>query len=401
MWCTTTGNSNFIVHRHKYANIDVINKYGLVYTVEGSDKDLKPILLTAHQDVVPVEDATFDEWDHPPFDGYYDKREGYLYGRGTADDKSAITGLRSALEALLFQDDYDPRRTVILAFGFDHECSGDRGAGEIARHILQKYGEDGIAVILDEGGAGLQQVDNTLYALPAVYEKGYMDIWFNLSMLGGDSYTPPPHSAIDIMSEIVTTLEQSQFDPKIEWNSPVHQCLTCFAWYSPHIYPDLTRAIRQGDLNGAAKFLAQLSLQTQYLVQTLQAVDVISGGQKTDALPEHVNLGVSHGLAPQDNVGSVENGAVQLLQSVVNKYNLRFEPFEDDDDYNGFLTSKGLSRKADKLGPISGTLNLEARRKYFPAAPAPTSGHVWDIFAGTIRYTWVGNLRMRFRLREL
>lgn len=161
---------------HCYTSPQVINKHGLVYTVPGSDEDLKPILLTAHQDIVPVDDETLDEWTYPPFEGHYDQRTGYLYGRGTADDKSALTGLMSALEALLAQEDYDPRRTVILAFGFDHEISGERGAGEIAKHLLKKYGEDGIAFILDEGGSGLQQVDNTLYALPAVYEKGYLDV---------------------------------------------------------------------------------------------------------------------------------------------------------------------------------------------------------------------------------
>ncbi|CEI62564.1 hypothetical protein FVEN_g5102 [Fusarium venenatum] len=340
---------------HKYTTPDVINEYGLVYTFQGSDNDLQPILLTAHQDVVPVNEDTFHDWDHPPFDGYYDQRNGYIYGRGTADDKSAITGLMSALEALLSQDDYNSRRTVILAFGFDHECSGNHGAGEIAKFLEQKYGEDGIAVILDKGGAELQQIDSVLYALPAVYEKGYMDIWFNLTVPGGDSFTPPPHTAISIMSEIVTNLEQSQFDPKVEWNGP---------------------------------FLAKLSPETQYLVQTSQSVDLVTGGKRVDALLEHVSLGVSHGLAPQDKAGSIEHGVVQLVQSIVNKYNLRFEPFEDDNDYDDYLLTEGLAREARKQGSSSGTLNVEAMRKYFPAAPAPTSGRVWDIFAGTVGYTW-------------
>ncbi|CAF3566390.1 hypothetical protein FGSG_03967 [Fusarium graminearum PH-1] len=373
---------------HEYTAPDVVNKFGLVYTIQGSDKDLQPILLTAHQDVVPVDKETLDEWDYPPFSGYYDGRTGYLYGRGAADDKSAITGLMSAVEALLSQDDYNPRRTIILAFGFDHECSGNRGAAEIAKYLEKQYGQDGIAVILDEGGAGLQQIDNVLYALPAVYEKGYMDIWFNLTVPGGDSFAPPPHTAIGVMSEIVTTLEQSQFDPKVERDGPVHQGLTCFARYSPNAFPELTRSIIRGDLNGAARFLAKLSPETQYLVQTSQSADLVTGGKRIDALPEHVSLGVSHGLAPQDTVGSIEHGVVQLVQNIVNKYNLRFEPFEDDDDYDDYLTSEGLTRKARQQGSSSGTLNVEAMRKYFPAVPAPTSGRVWDIFAGTVRYTW-------------
>ncbi|PTD07124.1 Carboxypeptidase S [Fusarium culmorum] len=270
----------------------------------------------------------------------------------------------SAVEALLSQDDYNPRRTAILAFGFDHECSGNLGAAEIAKYLEKQYGQNGIAVILDEGGAGLQQIEDVLYALPA----------FNLTGHGGDSFAPPPHTAIGIVSEIVTTLEQSQFDPKVERNGPVHQGLTCFARYSPNAFPELTRSIIRGRSQRSCSFPGKA---------TSQSADLVTGGKRIDALPEHVSLGVSHGLAPQDTVGSIEHGVVQLVQNIVNKYNLRFEPFEDDDDYDDYLTSEGLARKARQQGSSSGTLNVEAMRKYFPAAPAPTSGRVWDIFAGT------------------
>jgi Gly-Xaa carboxypeptidase len=77
--------------RYKYATVETINRFGLVYTIEGSKKDLAPILLTAHQDVVPVEEETLDRWEHPPFDAYWDEDGGYVWGRGTSDDKSAIT----------------------------------------------------------------------------------------------------------------------------------------------------------------------------------------------------------------------------------------------------------------------------------------------------------------------
>lgn len=109
-----------------------------MYTIKGSDTSLKPILLTAHQDVVPVANETLDSWEHPPFDAFYNETTGYLYGRGASDDKSAITALMSAMEALLSQEDYKPRRTVVFAFGFDEECSGPRGAASIAKHLEER-----------------------------------------------------------------------------------------------------------------------------------------------------------------------------------------------------------------------------------------------------------------------
>src|ERR1700722_14096944 len=45
----------------------------------------KPLLLLAHSDVVPVERS---QWTVDPFSG--ENRNGYLYGRGTEDDKSLL-----------------------------------------------------------------------------------------------------------------------------------------------------------------------------------------------------------------------------------------------------------------------------------------------------------------------
>ena len=47
-----------------------------------SDKSLKPIVLMAHLDEVPVPEPTYKRWTHPPFDGHVDK-DGWIWGRGS------------------------------------------------------------------------------------------------------------------------------------------------------------------------------------------------------------------------------------------------------------------------------------------------------------------------------
>lgn len=372
-----------------------MNEFGLVYTVQGSDSSLQPILLTAHQDVVPVAEETLNEWDYPPFCGHYDESSGYLYGRGASDDKSAITALMSAMEALLSQEDYYPRRTTIFAFGFDEECSGPRGAATISKHLQHRYHEDGIAIILDEGGAGIQAIGDTIYALPAVYEKGYLDVWFDISVNGGHSSTPTPHTSIGMMSEIVVALESSPFEPQIIEDGPIHEALICFTEYSPDVFPPLTDSIKNGDLYQAARLLAQVQRETQYFIQTSQAVDWIAGGQKINSLPEFTTLGVNHRFAPQDSIGSIQHRIVDLVQETVKKYNLTLDAFEGDEDYERYLHSLGKTPEGRNNSmhstwePIyDGKLQIEARKRSYITPQSPTKGAVWDTFAGTVRYTY-------------
>ncbi|KAI0442958.1 hypothetical protein F4803DRAFT_517419 [Xylaria telfairii] len=378
---------------HEHATVDIVNRFGLVYTVAGSDEGLAPILLTAHQDVVPVESETLDDWDYPPFDATYNEKDGYLYGRGASDGKSAITALMSAMEALLSQEGYQPQRSVIYAFGFDEECSGYRGAGEISKYLEERYGEGGIAVILDEGGAGLESLGDTLYALPAVYEKGYLDVWFNLSVIGGHSSTPPPNTAIGIMAEIATALESNPFEPKIMRDGPVHQALVCLARYSPYALPELTNIIYHDDLRTAARYLARLSPETQYSIQTSQAVDWISGGQKINALPEFVTMGINHRYAPQDSIGGIQYRIVQLVEQIVSNYDIRLQAFEDDEDYAQYLAANGIPSQGENARRLwnpkyNGKLVIESGKRSYITPQSPTSGPIWDTFAGTVRHTF-------------
>lgn len=136
---------------HTDLKFEKVNTHGLLYTWQGSDKTLKPLLLMAHQDVVPVPDATVDAWTHPPFSGYYDGK--FIWGRGSSDCKNQLIAVMETIELFLAAD-FKPKRTIVVAFGFDEEISGREGAGHLAPFLIERYGENGIAAIVDEG-AGL------------------------------------------------------------------------------------------------------------------------------------------------------------------------------------------------------------------------------------------------------
>lgn len=369
---------------HGRFTLEKVNTFGLVYTLAGSDPTLKPVMLTAHQDVVPVADAS--TWTHPPFDAYYDGT--WLWGRGASDDKNSMTALLSAIETLLSEPGFSARRTILLAFGFDEECSGVKGAGSIAAHLNKTYGPDSLAIVLDEGGMGLQQIDDVLYALPAVMEKGHVDIWFSLHVQGGHSSVPFPHTGIGIMSEMVVALESNPYEPLLIKNSPIYNHYVCQARYSPQAEPEVTRLLQEGDLETLARELASQDRPTNFRLQTSQAVDYIGGGQKINAMPEVISLGVNYRVAPQDSIGKVMHNVVKYTTPIAKKYGIKIEAFEADDEYQSYVDETGSEVEPTYEVDYNATLVLTSSQKTLVAPVSPSDDEVWDVFSGTIQHAF-------------
>jgi len=152
---------------HQALELERINHYSLLYRWPGKSPDKDPILLLAHQDVVPPN----GEWERPPFSGAIE--EGVIWGRGALDDKVSILAILEAVE-LLLGSGFTPDRTVYLAFGHDEEIDGQNGARAMAE--LLKERNIRFAFALDEGspiGLGLVPGLEVPVSLIGTAEKGY------------------------------------------------------------------------------------------------------------------------------------------------------------------------------------------------------------------------------------
>src|SRR5579863_4022817 len=78
----------------------------------------KPILLLAHTDVV---EAKREDWSMDPFQ--FVERDGYFYGRGTADDK-AQAAIWIANLIRYKREGFKPDRDIIVALTADEEGGG-------------------------------------------------------------------------------------------------------------------------------------------------------------------------------------------------------------------------------------------------------------------------------------
>ncbi|KAE8374434.1 hypothetical protein BDV26DRAFT_43977 [Aspergillus bertholletiae] len=363
---------------HAKAKLTHVNRLGLVYTLSGNDVTLKPLLFTAHQDVVPINDAS--DWTHPPFDGYYDGT--WLWGRGASDCKNVLIGLLSVVEDLLSQD-WTPNRTVLLAFGFDEESHGFLGAGAMAEYLEEVYGKDGVEFVLDEGGMGLESVssssdDGVVYALPGVSEKGSVDIILTLSVPGGHSSVPPAHTGIGILSEIIYHLENEElFTPRLDSTHPSRKKLECQVRHSPDsVEPWLAEALQSTDhVSTAEKLASSRGDKFRYILQTSQAADLFHGGVKTNALPEHIEAVVNYRVALHQTPEQVMDRAIRIVRPIAEKFNLTLAAFPKDGrkEAEGKVNHLTLSTLTAVLSPA-------------PVSPTGTgTDAVWTRFAGVTR----------------
>jgi carboxypeptidase PM20D1 len=109
-----------------------VYEYSPVYEWSGTDASFKPVLMMAHQDVVPIDPASADKWPQSPFGGIIS--DALIRGRGTLDDKGTVMALHEVAETLLTPG-FRPKRTVYFAFGHDEEVDGREGSPKIGQWL--------------------------------------------------------------------------------------------------------------------------------------------------------------------------------------------------------------------------------------------------------------------------
>ena len=113
-------------------SLQMVADHTMLYRWEGRNAELKPILLTAHYDVVPVVPGSENDWVHPPFAG--EVADGYVWGRGSMDDKSGVIVMLEAT-TLLLKEGFRPERTVYFSYSHDEERGGITGAKGVTERL--------------------------------------------------------------------------------------------------------------------------------------------------------------------------------------------------------------------------------------------------------------------------
>lgn len=284
---------------HRTMDRTLINDLTPFLRWEGKDPSLAPVLLTGHYDVVPALEGGTSRWTHPPFGGVI--ADGYVWGRGTLDDKGAILTMMTAAETLI-ADGFQPERTIYFSFGHDEETSGYQGAGGVVDY-MQAQGLE-FEWSLDEGSMVLRGMvpgmENDVASIN-VAEKGYLTLDLTAKAEGGHSSLPPRETAVGVLSAGVAKLQAQPFPGGLTDVSA-----DFFTGMGPHFgLPErivfanqwLFKPLLESQLSG--------STGTDAMLRTTIAPTMLLGSSTENVLPQEAVATVNFRIHPRDTVESV------------------------------------------------------------------------------------------------
>jgi len=286
---------------HAVLRREVVGDLSLLYTWQGSDPAAQPMLLMAHQDVVPIAPGTEKSWAVDPFAGVV--RDGFVWGRGAWDDKGNLIAQMEAVE-MLVASGYQPRRTVYLVFGADEEVAGERGAARIAA-LLKERGVR-LSMVIDEGlliTEGIMPGLSKPAAIIGIAEKGYLSVVLRLPATPGHSSMPPPKgtSAIAMMSAALKRVDDEQLPAGIRGIAA-----EMFDTLAPEM-DGLSRVALSNRwlLGPIVQKQLEAGASTNALLRTTTALTMVNAGNADNVLPGQVEATVNYRMLPGDSAASI------------------------------------------------------------------------------------------------
>lgn len=333
---------------HKTMKREVIGDASLLYTWLGKDPSLEPVLLAAHQDVVPFEEISLNQWTYPPFSGKI--AEGFIWGRGTLDIKSQLVSLLEAAENLIAAG-YQPERTVMFGFGCDEEVFGNGAKAIVA--TLQERGIH-LAAMIDEGGCIYDGIIPGLKGLAAAIgtsEKGYLSLKVWVDAEAGHSSTPSKVTATGVLVHALDRLVAHPFPTKIGMVSKM------FAKLGAVASPIMQMAFANLWLfSGVVKSQLLGNSETAATIRTTTAVTILKGGVKDNVIPGHAEAVVNLRLLPGESIAYV----CERVRAIIADDRVQFEPL------------RGNAWEASPVSPEDSAPYLHIAstvREFFPGVP--------------------------------
>ncbi|MCR4593570.1 MAG: M20/M25/M40 family metallo-hydrolase [Clostridiales bacterium] len=338
---------------HEKCEITKIAQASLIFKWEGTDPTLDGIALLSHQDVVPIADGTYDDWEHDPFEGFDDGE--FIWGRGAMDMKNHLVAVMESIEELI-SEGYQPKRSIYLCLGHNEEvvAAVDNGAKQIVEYLSEQGVH--LEAVLDEGGAilpvDIKRILDCNLAGVGIAEKGSMNYEISVSAKGGHSSQPPKHTALGHLADVIKDIENHQFRAKMP--DFVYELFTEIGKRCS--YPARLVTCNLWLLKGIIARVMTTIPPAASLIRTCTAVTMAAGSPQFNVLPQKASITVNFRTMPGITADDVEK---HIRKSVKNKkIDIKYlvgkkASLVSPTNSRAFMTIKDLCEKTDEKNLVA------------------------------------------------
>ncbi len=252
----------------------------------------KPLLIMGHTDTVNVDPA---KWKHPPFSAH--REGGYVYGRGTIDDKDNVTA--ALMTMLLLKRHQVPldRDVIFLAE------AGEEGAVHFGIEYMVKEHLSEIAAefCLAEGGSIVRAGGKIQYGNVQTTEKIPNRVRIVAKGIAGHGSVPLRSNAVVHLAKAIAKIAEWQTPMRL--NETTRTFFERLATVSPAEEAARYRTILAGDESGTAQeYFAEKMPALHSVLRTSISPNMIMGGYRVNVIPSEVEATLDIRSLPDEDM---------------------------------------------------------------------------------------------------
>ena len=289
----------------------------IVARIEGSDPTAPTLCLMGHTDVVPVNP---NGWSRDPFGG--ELIDGEVWGRGAIDMLNITSSMAVAFRQLA-SEGFRPKGTLIYFGVADEEAGGQWGAQYMIDEHWDAVGAD--YVLTESGGWSMVDRDGTRHVTVNVAEKGIS--WRRLRVAGTPGHGSMPYGADNALitaAEIVRRLATYRTRSNLGdlWQAKLAAL---------DVPDDLRAALSDPATidDALATLPANYARVAHACTHTTISPNVIHGGQKTNTIPDVIDIEVDVRTVPGDTRDVVDGYLADALGDLADR--VETSPLQEGD----------------------------------------------------------------------
>ena len=252
----------------------------------------KPLLIMSHIDVVPVEK---DHWSVPPFESVV--KDGYLWGRGTLDDKG-MAAAELEVMLLLARNQVKLSRDVIFLAEADEEAGGTYGMDFLLAKHPDLFDAE---LVLNEGGRVIWDGKGKFqYVAVQTTEKIYQDFTLVAHGVAGHSSIPAGENPVERLAQAIGRIAALPFP--VVLNETTRAFFTGLAQALPGEMGDCAGKL---EVPAEAKHCAEvLSRNPNFnaMLRTTCTPTLLKAGYKENVIPAEAQANLNCRILPETDV---------------------------------------------------------------------------------------------------